>query len=339
MKIMKTTEAVGHILCHDITQIIPGVKKGVLFKKGHIIKQEDIPKLLDVGKENIYIWEYNADVMHEDEAAQILCECCINENMYTSTEIREGRIDIYASCDGLFEINIDMLNELNSIDEIVVATVPSSFPVKKGNKIAGMRVVPIVINRNKMEQIRNNFSKILKLTPYKNFKVSIVTTGSEVYHGRIKDAFLPVLKSKIDNYHLDFIQQVIVDDDKEMITTAIRNQLDKGANMILCTGGMSVDPDDITPSAIMDLGGNLITYGSPVLPGAMFLLAYLGDVPILGLPGCVMYGKVTVLDIVFPKILTGNKLNKSDISKLGAGGLCLNCDICHFPICTFGLSV
>ncbi len=320
MKQVKTTDAVGHILCHDITQIVAGVKKGVMFKKGHQVTEEDISKLLDLGKQNLYVWEYNEDVLHEDEGAKILCECCISDNMYTSNEIREGRIDIFAECDGLFEVDIAQLNKLNSIEEIVVATMPSSFPVKKGDKIAGMRVVPIVIDKHKMLHIKQTFSKILKITPFKNYAVSIITTGSEVYHGRIKDAFLPVLKSKIDKYNLTFLEQNIVDDNKNMITNAIKTQIDNGATMILCTGGMSVDPDDITPSAIMELGGELITYGSPVLPGAMFLLAYLGDIPILGLPGCVMYGKVTVLDIVFPKILTGKKLQRSDITNLGAGG-------------------
>lgn len=344
MKRIKTIDAVGHVLCHDITQIIKDQKKGVVFKKGHVVREEDIPILLSVGKENLYVWEKQEGMLHEDEGAQILCEICKNEYMI-STEAREGKIEIFAQRDGLFKLDIDRLYQINNLGDMIIATRHGNTSVKKGDKLAGTRVIPLIIEEEKMkkaQQIANN-KPIMKLLPFRHKKVGIVTTGSEVYKGRIKDTFGPVIIEKLEEYDTEILGQTLVDDDRIMIVDSIMKYIEKGADLVICTGGMSVDPDDRTPAAIRDTGAEIITYGAPVLPGAMLLLSYYKDgqrkIPILGLPGCVMYSKRTIFDILLPRIMADDPIAKSDISKLGVGGLCLNCEICIYPNCGFGKGI
>lgn len=336
MKKVKVQDSVGMILCHDITQIIPGEFKGRAFKKGHIIREEDIEKLLSCGKDNIYVWEYEEGTLHENEAAERLKDLVCGSGLEFG-EIKEGKIDFYASNDGLLKIDKDELLKLNMLGEIIVSTIHNNMPVKKGEKLGGTRVIPLIINEEKIIEAENIIKdKIIEVKEIKGKKVFMITTGNEVYHGRIKDAFGPVVKKKIEAYGGELIDQVILPDDKERITEAVKSALNSGAEMIVCTGGMSVDPDDVTPTAIKESGAELVTYGSPVLPGAMFLLAYHNNIPIVGLPGCVMYSKRTVFDLVLPRILADERLSFRDIAELGHGGMCLDCSICTFPHCSFG---
>lgn len=337
MKKIKTKDAVGHILCHDITQIIKDVTKDTLFKKGHVVRAEDIEKLLSVGKDNLYVWECDENHMHENEAAEILCQICENKDMKRSL-IKEGKIELFAEIDGLLKIDVNRLKELNSVEEIAIATRHSNTAVKKGDKLAGMRVIPLIISKEKINNVKEKFKDkpLFELFPFHDFKVGIVITGNEVYYKRIEDTFGPVIEEKLKEYNLKSIGKVIVDDNQIKIQSAIEDFIKKGATMIICTGGMSVDPDDLTPSAIKAVGGEIISYGAPVLPGAMFLLSYKGEIPIMGLPGCVMYAKRTVFDLVFPRIIAKEKLSKQDLASLGHGGLCLNCNICTYPNCGFG---
>lgn len=338
MKLMKTKEAVGQILCHDITQIIKGVKKDAVFRKGHVIKEEDIPVLLSVGKDNIYIWENNENMLHENDAAQILYEICRNEHMRPS-EVKEGKIELIAECDGVLKIDREKLLGINSLGEMMVACRHGDFPVKAGDKIAGTRVIPLVIEKEKMERAREvgGDSPVFTILPYQKKKVGIVATGNEVYHGRIQDTFTPVIKEKLSEYDTEIIGQEYSDDNHENISECIRRLLEHGADMVICTGGMSVDPDDRTPAAIRSVASTVVTYGAPVLPGAMFLLAYYGkDIPVMGLPGCVMYAKRTIFDLALPRLMAGEILKNEDFEILGEGGLCLSCETCTFPNCGFG---
>lgn len=339
MKKIRVEEAVGTVLCHDITQIIPGVIKDRIFRKGHIVREEDIPVLLSVGKEHLFVWEKREGMLHEDEAAIRLKDLAAGENLSFS-EIKEGKINFIASIDGLLKIDKEALFKLNSLGEIALATLHNNFPVKKGQKVAGTRVIPLVIEEEKIKNAEEAIKdKIVNVLPYRSFKVGIVTTGSEIYHGRIKDAFGPVIVEKVQEFNCEVLGQTIVDDNLDMITNAIKEWMEKGAEMIVCTGGMSVDPDDLTPAAIKKSGAELVSYGAPVLPGNMFLLAYNGHIPVLGLPGCVMYSKRTVFDLMLPRILAGEKLTKEDIAAYGHGGLCMECEVCRFPDCGFGKGV
>ena len=341
MKLCRTEDAVGQVLCHDITQIIPGVVKDAVFRKGHIIREEDIPVLLSVGKEHIYVWENDEKMLHENEAADILYHICKGEGMY-GTDVKEGKIELIAERDGVLKIDREKLRRVNSLGEMMIASRHGDFPVRKGEKIAGTRVIPLVIEKEKMEKAKEvtEGGPIFWILPYQTKKSGIVTTGSEVYKGRIKDAFTPVLQRKFAEYGMEIKRQLLVGDEHEKITEAIQDMIAEGMDLVVCTGGMSVDPDDRTPLAIKNTGAEIVTYGAPVLPGAMFLLAYAdGNVPILGLPGCVMYAKRTIFDLVLPRILAGEKLTREEFDRLGEGGLCLNCSVCTFPNCGFGKGV
>lgn len=339
MKLIKTEEAVGQVLCHDITQIIRGVSKGPVFRKGHIIREEDIPVLLSVGKEHLYVWENDETMMHENDAAEVLCRICKGENI-SRTEAKEGKIELLAECDGVLKIDRDTLRMVNSFGQMMIATRHGDFPVKKGDKLAGTRIIPLVIEKEKMEQVEQQAGAdpILNIRPYLPHKVGIVTTGNEVFTGRIEDTFTPVIIEKVEAFGAEVVAHAYSDDENEHIEATIRKMLEAGADMVLCTGGMSVDPDDKTPLAIRNVCGEVVTYGAPVLPGAMFLLAYYGEsqIPVMGLPGCVMYAKRTIFDLVLPRIMTGEILTKADFDEMGEGGLCLDCPVCTFPNCGFG---
>lgn len=341
MRLMKTEDAVGQVLCHDITQIIKGVTKDAVFRKGHVIREEDIPVLLSVGKDHIYIWENNEAMLHENDAAEILREICQGEHMH-ATEPKEGKIELIADMDGLLLIDLEHLRAVNSLGEMMIATRSSGFVVKKGDKLAGTRIIPLVIEKEKMEQAKAiaGTKPLLQLVPLKPKKYGVVTTGNEVFHGRIQDTFTPVIEAKLGEYGCEMIKHVILDDDHVKVTNAVNQMLAEGCEMVICTGGMSVDPDDKTPLAIKNAGVHVVTYGAPVLPGAMFLVGYTDDArPVCGLPGCVMYAKRTIFDLALPYLLADVPVTKEWLAGLGHGGLCLNCPECHFPNCGFGKGI
>lgn len=321
MKIIKVEEAVGSILCHDITKIVPGEFKGVAFQKGHIVKEEDIPILLSLGKEHLYVWEENEEILHENEAAERLKLLTAGENLYFG-DIKEGKIEFFASCDGLLKIDTENLFKLNCLGEIILSTIHNNTVVKKDCKVAATKIVPLTIEKEKIEKAEEIIkSKIVKVIPIHPKKVAIITTGSEVYKGRIKDAFGPILNYKLKEYGCEVLGQSILPDDLHLIEDTINYWINKGAEMVLCTGGMSVDADDLTPTAIKNTGAKLVVYGTPVLPGAMLLLAYKGSIPILGLPGAVIFSKTTVFDFLLPRLLADERLDYKDIAAYGHGGL------------------
>ena len=338
MQLVKTEDAVGMVLCHDITQIIKGVTKDAVFRKGHIIQPEDIPVLLSVGKDNIYVWENDDSMLHEDEAAEILRDMCMNEGM-SASKPKEGKIELTAERDGLFLVDRERLRAVKSFGRMMIATRPGGVAVKAGDKLCGTRIIPLVIEKEAMAQAKAvaGDAPLLRLAEIKPKRFGLVTTGNEVYYGRIEDTFTPVIVEKMAQFGCEMAAHEVSNDDHEKITGIINKMLADGVDMVLCTGGMSVDPDDKTPLAIKNTGANIVSYGAPVLPGAMFLLAYTADGrPICGLPGCVMYAKRTIFDIVLPYLLADEPVTADMLAGLGNGGLCLNCKVCHFPNCGFG---
>lgn len=352
MKLIETVNAEGAVLCHDITQIIKGVRKDAVFRKGHVVTKEDIPVLLSVGKDQLYVWEKEEGMLHENEAAEILCAMCKGEHMERS-QAKEGKIELTATCDGLLKVDNKALKTVNSLGQMMIATRHGNFSVKKGDKLAGTRIIPLLIEGEKMEAAKiaarqvSGGKPILDLKPFVHKKVGIITTGNEVFYGRIKDTFTPVIEEKMGEYDTEIIDHVIWNDDDTKVTASIRDMIEKGADVVVCTGGMSVDPDDKTPLAIRNSGAGIVSYGAPVLPGAMFLLAYYkveeGDNPrtvaVMGLPGCVMYARRTIFDLVLPRVMADDPVTPEDLAALGQGGLCLNCPVCTFPNCGFGKGV
>lgn len=337
MKMVPVQEAAGAVLCHDMTQIVPGRFKGAAFKKGHILQAEDIPRLLDMGKEHVFVWEINSGLLHEDSAAERMARAAIGQGLELSGP-REGKMDFVAKEDGLLKVNVEALYEINEIEEAVMVTLHSNLRVKKGAVVGGARIVPLVIEEGKIERIETLCRKkpIIEVKPLRRLKVGIVTTGSEVYKGRIKDGFGPVVSRKLEELGCRVMGQTLAPDRVELIVEAIHKFLEAGAEMICVTGGMSVDPDDVTPAGIRAAGGRIVTYGAPVLPGSMFMLAYLGEVPVLGLPGCVMYNRTSIFDLVLPRVLAGEQMTRADFVRLAHGGMCVFCEECRYPNCGFG---
>lgn len=326
------------VLGHDITEIVPGRYKGAAFKRGHIVKEADIPRLLDIGKKHIYVLNLADDMLHEDEAAQRMAEAAVGPGVALS-EPNEGKVELSAAATGLLKVNPAALEQINLLEGVMFATIHGNHVIQNGQRLGGTRIIPLVIAENKIKHVENicrSLYPVITVKPIIPHRVGIVTTGSEVYHGRIEDKFGPVLEKKFTALGSTILRQIIVDDDIEMIANAIRALIEDGADLIATTGGMSVDPDDVTPAGIKAAGGSVVSYGAPTLPGAMFMLAQINGIPVVGLPACVMYVRTSIFDLIVPRILAGDAVSRIDIARLGYGGYCLDCKTCRYPKCGFG---
>lgn len=337
MRELPVHDAIGTVLCHDITQIIPGQSKKALFRKGHVIRAEDVEPLLTVGKEHIYVFDLAEGLVHEEEAATRAARAVAGPGI-TLGPPGEGKVTLSAAITGLLTVDARRLMDFNGQDELVLSTLHTNQMVQQGQNVAGVHITPLVLEEAALRRAEAfaGGGPLIQVRPLRRARVGVVTTGSEVYGGRVKDGFGPVLCEKFARLGSEVARQMFVSDDLELTVKAIRAQVELGADFVVVTGGMSVDPDDRTPAAIRAAGAEVVSYGAPVLPGAMFLLAYLGDVPVLGLPGCVMYFKHSVFDLVVPRLLAGDRLSRSDIAALGHGGYCSACAECRFPACAFG---
>lgn len=341
MREIPVAEAIGAVLCHDITQIIPGAGpdrcKGALFKKGHVIRPEDVEPLLNVGKEHLYVFDLAEGLVHEEQAALRVARAVSGPGVLPGSPA-EGKVTLTAAQGGLLKVDAERLRELNGMADLVLSTLHTNQTVEQGQNLAGVHITPLVVEEAQVRQaeLLCADAPILEVRPLRRAKVGMVTTGSEVFKGRITDGFGPVLREKFARLGSQVFRQLLVSDDEDMTVKAIQALLALGADFLVVTGGMSVDPDDRTPAAIRAAGAQVVSYGAPVLPGAMFLLGYLGAVPVLGLPGCVMYYKSSIFDLVVPRLLAGDRLTREDIAALGHGGYCSACAECRFPRCPFG---
>ena len=336
MKKIRVEDAVGMALCHDITAMRDGFK-GAAYKRGHVITQEDIPALLDLGKRTVFVWEENAGEIHEEDAALRMAAMAPVEGAHY-TAPSEGKVLLMADQRGMFRVDTALLQKINSIGDITISTLPDHYPVEPGARLASMRIVPLVTKEEQIlraEQLCAE-KKLLDLRPYQEKKLGVIITGSEIYSGRIRDKFEPVVRAKMKQYPAQILGVTICDDDLDMITSEAKKFLDRGADFLIFTGGMSVDPDDLTPTAIRTLGADIVTHGVPSQPGNMTLVAYLGETAILGVPGAAISLPTTIFDVLLPQIFAGDRITKADLIRLGDGGLCQLCKSCHFPNCTFG---
>jgi molybdopterin biosynthesis enzyme len=338
MQSIPVRKAIGQVLAHDVTRIVPGQSKGPAFKKGHIIQERDIEILLDIGKAHIYILELSSDQLHEDAAAQRIATAAAGPGIKLSVPA-EGRVNLIAESPGLLKVDVAALNRLNSIQDVVFATLHRNHRVAAGQPVAGTRVVPLVVTGRRIadaEKVCYDNPPMVAVKPFQSLSVGMVTTGSEVFQGRIKDQFGPVVEKKFKALGSRVVRQIFVADEVEKTVEAVRMLIADGVQMVVLTGGMSVDPDDRTPAGIRGTGARVVTYGAPLFPGAMFMLAYIGDIPVLGLPGCVMYHQTSVFDLIVPRLLAGERLTREDIVPLGHGGFCAGCPECRYPSCAFG---
>jgi len=338
-KTIPVEQAIGMVLPHDITEIRSEEFKGRAFRKGHIIKAEDVERLKSLGKENIYVLELGEDDIHENEAAELMAAALAGPGTSISGEPVEGKLNIVAAHDGLLKVEVEALYQFNLLGEVMCATLHNNTPVKQGEQLAGTRLIPLVSKRgivNVAVEIAEKAGGILRVAQLKQAKAGLIITGNEVFHGRIKDAFEPVLRQKLEKLGSEVIAVRFAPDNVETIAAEIKACLNAGADLIITSGGMSVDPDDVTRQGIARAGAQKIVYGSPVLPGAMFLVGYIGEIPVLGLPACGMFHKITIFDLILPRVLCGEKITRQDIARLGHGGLCRQCKTCVYPICGFG---
>jgi len=332
-------EAVGMILPHDITEIVKDSFKGRAFKKGHIIRNEDIDHLRRLGKEHIYVLHLGPEEIHENEAALLMAEALSGTGVEYSPEIVEGKATLTATVDGLLKINKDALLRFNLLGEVLCATLQDNTPVRKGEQVAASRLIPLMAKRRLVAEavkIAASGTPIIRVLPLAKVNAGLVITGSEVFHGRIQDRFEQVLRDKLARLGSTVTSVGFAPDDPLLIAAEIRKCLNNGAELIVTSGGMSVDPDDVTRLGIKEAGAEAIVYGTPILPGAMFLVARIGTVPVLGVPACGMFHKITVLDLVLPRILTGETIGRKELAAMGHGGLCRNCTSCRYPLCSFG---
>ena len=336
MKKIRVEDAVGMTLCHDVTKMVDGFK-GAAFKRGHVITEADIPELLDIGKRTVFIWEENAGEVHEEDCALRMAAMAPVQGAHYEGP-SEGKVLLRADTRGMLRVNTQLLAELNAIGDITITTLPDHYPVEPGARLASMRIVPLVTREEQIARAERLCAerRLLDLRPYRHMRAGVIVTGSEVYSGRIKDKFEPVVRKKLSRYPCQILGVTLCDDDLGMIVSAARRWLDQGADLLIFTGGMSVDPDDLTPTAIRKLGADIVTHGVPAQPGNMTLVAYLGDKPILGIPGAAISLPTTVFDVLLPQVFAGDRLTKQDLINLGDGGLCQMCEACHFPNCTYG---
>jgi hypothetical protein len=338
MRKVRVEKAVGMVLGHDITRIVPGKFKGVGFKKGHIVRDEDIPELLKLGKQHLYVTNLGVHRLHEDEAALRIARA-ISGKSIRWTEPSEGKTNLVSTTDGLLKVNAGALLRINRMDEIIVSTLKTHFPCRRGQTVAATRIIPLTIPRKRIERLEALAEKarpIVNVVPYRRLKVGAVVTGSEIASGLIRDEFDRYVGEKVAGFGCDLARKIVVTDDPRAIAGAILELKELGCQLILTTGGLSVDPDDVTRAGIRKAGARIQFYGTPVLPGAMFLYAQLEETEILGLPACVYYHAATIFDIVLPLVLGGERITREGMAAMGHGGLCMNCETCRFPVCPFG---
>lgn len=338
-KKIKIEDAVGSALAHDITEIRPGEYKGPFFRKGHKIKSKDLCQLMRLGKRHLYVLDLDENQIHEDDAVLEMVKVLAGPGVTFSRQPREGKIRLEAAYDGLFKVKVDPLIDFNLIPEVMCACIHNNTPVTKGQPLAGTRAIPLVIHRNILDQavdIARDNHPIFTVKVFNPVKARLIITGNEIYDGLIEDKFEAVVAKKLKAYGASLVETVILPDDEALIADEVRSFLDQGTDLIITTGGMSVDPDDVTRKGISQAGVDEIYYSAAVLPGAMFLLAYKGEVPVVGIPACALYHKTTIFDLVLPKLLAGEKPGNAYLARLAHGGLCLDCSTCRFPSCSFG---
>jgi molybdopterin biosynthesis enzyme len=339
MNKVKVEEAIGMVLAHDLTKIVPGEFKGAAYKKGHVIKQEDVGALKNMGKNHINIIEIQDGTVHENDAAIRIAKAIAGRGL-TFTVPAEGKVELKAKHRGVVKINVEALNQINDIEELVVATMHTNTLVEVGQSVAATRIIPLVINEDKILQVeavgaayQNSLIQVVELKPV---EIGLVIVGTEVFEGRIKDGFASVMKEKIKHYGCSLLEIEYCPDDVHVIEKSINKMIARGAKVVLACGGMSVDADDLTPQAIKNLAEDVVSYGVPLLPGNMLMLAFKGNAAIMGIPGAAIFLKSTSLDVILPRILSGEKLTRRDLVAYCHGGLCWGCKCCTYPMCPFG---
>ncbi len=340
LKKVLLSEAVGLPLAHDVTRVEPDKFKGPEFSRGYVVKAGDLCRLQQMGKSHLYVMDKIGDgYLHEDDAIKEMAAYIAGNGIKYDERPREGKIDFYASYDGLFTVNVEQLFRFNLIPEVMCATRHRYTLVKKDQKVAGARAVPLVVNLEKIKEAIEIASELRGLFSVRKLRkacAGILITGNEIFQGLIQDRFEPIITRKLNELGSDVAMAKIAPDDSDFIAEVASDMIRNGCDLIVITAGLSVDPDDVTREGISKAGATDIIYGSAVLPGAMAMVARIGEVPVVGVPACGLYFERTIFDLILPRILAGLTITRYDLAEMGHGGFCLSCKKCRFPRCPFG---
>ncbi len=339
LNVIRVEDAVGTRLAHDITEVLPGKYKGPRFRRGHVVQAHELDHLRRLGKRHLYVLKLDSEHLHEDDAVQYLAQALAGPGVSYEAEPKEGKLNFTASYDGLLKVNASGLIDFNLSPDVMCASLHNNVPVKKGQLLAGTRAIPLIIRKDSLDHAvataQANYP-VLAVMAYNPMRTRLIITGNEVYEGLIEDRFESIVRAKLENMGADLAETAILPDDQGRIAQTVSEFLAKDTDLIITTGGMSVDPDDVTRCGVQQAGVERIYYGAGVLPGAMLQLAYHNQVPIVGIPACGLHHKATAFDLVLPRILAGERLDHRDLAALSVGGMCMNCPTCSYPACPFG---
>ena len=341
LKAVSVEQAVGKRALHDMTLILPGKSKGAAFTHGQQITVGDLCRLQQMGRRTIYLEEENRitpEWVHENQAAVAFAQAMAGDGVTFEEPPREGRINLVADRDGLLLVDEERLEQFNMIPGVMCAGRRSCTVVHQQRTVAATRAIPLLIPRADFEKalIVLGDAPLFKVLPMRRARVGILVTGSEVFQGLIEDQFVPIITAKVERHGCSVVQSLIVPDDRRAIVDGIANLVESGADLVVTTAGLSVDPDDVTRQGLIDAGATDLLHGAPIIPGAMLLLANIGTVQVIGVPACALYFKTTGFDLLLPRLLAGLKTTRRDLAKLGHGAFCLACKTCTFPKCPFG---
>ena len=350
-RLIDIADAVGTVLSHDLT-LIDAARgyKGARFKKGHVVAEDDVELLKRMGREHLSILELDSDEVHEDDAALRVAEAlrkissCADASgnspfprsfPFSIKGPSEGKCSLVAEAEGLLLFDEERVHTINLDENWVFSTLPNKIPVLKGHTVAAWRVAPLVVKENVVRHAERAISPF-ELRSFRPLRTALVTTGREIWEGKVEDAFSAKLAKKLSLYKAPLIAHETAPDDKAIIRQRIEAVISKGAEVVLCTGGMSVDADDVTPAAIRDVASEVVFRWTPALPGSNLMLAKKGSVFLLGVPACAAHAEITVLDTVMHRLYAGLSLTNKEVRRWGVGGLCRACKICNYPTCFFG---
>lgn len=341
LRSIRVEESADKTALHDMTRIVPGKSKGAEFSRGQKITVGDICRLQQMGRQYVYVEEDNPPQelwVHENEAALSFAAALAGEGVTFEGAPREGKIDLVSGREGLFVVEDGRLEQFNMISGVMCASRRSGLPTASGRSLAGVRAIPLFLPRRDFERAMAVLASgpIFQVLPMRKARVGIIVTGTEVFQGLIEDKFAPIITSKVEAYGCSVVGSIIAPDDRHVISRAAVRLMEAGADLLVTTAGLSVDPDDVTRGALSDAGAVDMLYGAPILPGAMTLLARIGQVQVMGVPACALYFKTTSFDMLLPRLLAGLQVTRRDLARLGHGSFCLGCKACTFPKCPLG---
>ncbi len=341
LRTLAAEEAVGHTVLHDMTLIEPGTAKGPAFKRGQKITAGDVCRLQQMGRHTVYVQEMNEippGWVHEDVAAVAFAKAMAGEGITFEEPPREGKINLKADRDGLLVVDVERLETFNMVPGVMCASRKTCTLATRGRDVAATRAIPLLLPRQDFDRAMGvvRESPLFRVLPLRRARVGILVTGSEVFQGLVEDRFIPIIRAKVEKFGCEVVKTFIAPDEREAISGGVQELLAAGADLLITTAGLSVDPDDVTRQALLDAGATEVLYGTPIIPGAMILLARIGSAQVMGVPACALYFKRTGFDLLLPRVLAGTRISRRDLAQMGHGAFCLGCKTCTFPKCPFG---